>query len=350
MSSQHASPARHGSSSASATHAQAQPGLARAVIVTRRSELEVMLERHGTFGQAEFFLASRGDSIAPYVEAHERLRSVCRSVDGILPPEQRRARVDRDDLERFLFAPDDLIIIIGQDGLVPNVAKYLREQLVIAINPDPLRYDGVLCRHSLETFPRIVAWLNRPSDAYAIQKRPLAHAQQSDGQRILALNEVFVGHRTHQSARYRISTGDAAERHSSSGLICSTGTGCTGWARSIMLQRALEFTLPGPEDRRLAWFVREPFPSVTTQTSLSFGLLSETERLTITSEMGDGGVVFGDGIETDRIDFVAGSTLKLSIAEHALRLVVPGKVAASLEVDTNTKQRRKRSQRQEASK
>jgi hypothetical protein len=117
-----------------------------------------------------------------------------------------------------------------------------------------------------------------------------------------------------------------------------------------MLQRALEFTLPGPEDRRLAWFVREPFPSVTTQTSLSFGLLSESERLTITSEMGDGGVVFGDGIETDRIDFVAGSTLKLSIAEHALRLVVPGKEAASLEVDTNTTQRRKRSQRQQASK
>lgn len=298
-------------------------GLSRAVIVTRRSALDLLLERHGTFGQAEFFLASRGDSIAPYVEAHERLRSACTAVDGLLPPEQRRARVDRDDLERFLFAPDDLILIIGQDGLVPNVAKYLRGQFVVAINPDPDRYDGVLCRHSLATLPGVVAWLRRPSAAFVVEERPLAIAQQSDGQRILALNEVFVGHRSHQSARYRISTGDSVERHSSSGLICSTGTGCTGWARSIILQRALQLRLPGPEDRTLAWFVREPFPSVTTQTGLSFGLLSESERLTVTSEMSDGGVVFGDGIETDRIEFSAGSTLRISIAEHALRLVVP---------------------------
>jgi NAD kinase len=71
----------------------------------------------------------------------------------------------------------------------------------------------------------------------------MAHARLDDGQQLLALNEIFVGHRTHQSARYRIRPADEQEeRHSSSGVIVSTGTGATGWARSI--QRSAQTGLP----------------------------------------------------------------------------------------------------------
>ena len=48
-------------------------------------------------------------------------------------------------------------------------------------------------------------------------------AEADDGQRLLALNEVFVGHTSHQSARYRVTFGDAEERQSSSGVIVATG-------------------------------------------------------------------------------------------------------------------------------
>ena len=34
-----------------------------------------------------------------------------RTQDSI-PPDQRRVRVDRGDLDRFLFAPDDVIVIV----------------------------------------------------------------------------------------------------------------------------------------------------------------------------------------------------------------------------------------------
>jgi hypothetical protein len=309
--------------------------------------LDQLLDRHGTMGQTEFFLASRGEAIAPYVESHERQRQACVTVDASLPAEQRRARVDRDDLARFLFAPDDLVIIVGQDGLVPNVAKYLRGQMVVGVNPDPARYDGVLCRHRAEGVAQAIAWCVAPSaKAFVVERRTLAMATSTgDGQTLLALNEVFVGHRTHQSARYRLGVGEKSERQSSSGIICSTGTGCTGWARSIMLQRAAppqpspeaarakskpaKGGVPGPSERTLAWFVREPFPSVTTGTSLSQGVLRERERLTITSEMGEGGVVFADGIEPDFIEFGAGCTVEVGVASHALNLVAPSNAEAT---------------------
>jgi hypothetical protein len=35
-------------------------------------------------------------------------------------------------------------VVIGQDGLVANVLKYLDKQLLVGVNPDPDRWEGVL--------------------------------------------------------------------------------------------------------------------------------------------------------------------------------------------------------------
>lgn len=69
--------------------------------------------------------------------------------------------------------------------------------------------------------------------------------------------------------------------------------------------------------------MREPFPSVSTGTALDHGRLSEGERLVVFSEMGEGGVVFADGIENDRLDFLSGQVVELGLAERELKLVVP---------------------------
>mgnify|MGYP001390939678 CR=1 FL=1 len=153
--------------------------------------------------------------------------------------------------------------------------------------------------------------------------RTLAVATREDGQKLLALNEVFVGHRTHQSARYRLQVGKATERHSSSGVLCATGTGATGWARSICEQRGIAEDLPDPEEPRLVWLVREPFPSVSTQTELDFGFLKPNQSLILHSEMSEGGVAFADGIESDALEFLGGQTITIRRADGALRLVVP---------------------------
>jgi hypothetical protein len=216
-----------------------------------------------------------------------------------------------------------VVLVVGQDGLIPNAAKYLEGQIAIGINPDPDRYDGVLCRHPPARIGDLLTWLREPAgDAFRIQRRTMLEAEREDGQRLLALNEVFVGHRTHQSARYRLRVEAREERQSSSGLICASGTGCTGWALSIALQRNLASELPTPEEDRGVWFVREPFPSVHTKVSLDHGGISRTSGLEVRSEMPEGGVAFADGIESDRIEFSDGETLRVRLAERKLALVI----------------------------
>ncbi len=291
----------------------------RVVVVTRSTPYEALLERHATRGQAQFFLESRGQDLAVVEASHQRFTHALGRVLQAIPPKWRRATLDRRDLDRFLFEPEDLVVAVGQDGLVANVAKYLAGQPVVGINPLPDEYDGILVPHPPEAAADLLSTVARARAT--IEPRTMVEAALDDGQRLLALNEVFVGHRSHQSARYRIAVREQAERHSSSGLIVSTGTGASGWARSINLSRENVLDLPKPAQRRLAFFVREAFPSIATGTDLTSGVLADTEPLEIVSEMNEGGVVFGDGIEEDHLAFGWGQTVSIRTASVALEWV-----------------------------
>lgn len=293
----------------------------RAVVVRRATEYELLLARHATRGQAEFFLRSRGQAVEDIEAEHRRMHDVHRAVLSHIPSKWRRAEVGRSDLDRFLFEPGDVVIAVGQDGLVANIAKYLDGQPVIGVNPLPERFDGVLARITPD---QVRDLLHRVNDgrSLGIESRTMVRASLDDSQSILALNEVFVGHRTHQSARYRIRWSGREERQSSSGVIVSTGTGATGWARSINQAAAEPVALPGPTDPRIAFFVREAFPSVATGTSIARGLCAEREAIQVVSEMNQGGVVFGDGIEDDFLAFEWGQSLTVGVSERRLQLVI----------------------------
>lgn len=291
----------------------------RCVLIERPTEYQELIARHGTHDQAAFFLAQRGQRIEDLRRRHDQHRQQHQQVLGAVPPEWRRASIQRDDLDRFLFEPDDVIVVLGQDGLVANVAKYLDQQPVLGLNPEPERNPGVLVTHPPDAAAELMRDLHR--GRVTIQSRTMATASLDDGQTLTALNELFVGHASHQSARYTIAFGDSVERQSSSGVIITTGTGATGWAASIHRERRSALDLPDPEEPRLAFFVREPWPSPATGTSLSEGVLEPGEHVTITSELGDGAVVFGDGIEADRIHLDWGQTIRVGISERTLQLV-----------------------------
>ena len=163
----------------------------------------------------------------------------------------------------------------------------------------------------------------------------MAEARLNTGESICGVNDIFVGPRSHTSARYTIHSGGSSERQSSSGIIISTGLGSTGWLRSIltgatgiasaMSGGAIERT----EVQQFAWdsdylffSVREPWPSRTSSAEIAFGKVTEKEPLTLVSHMPENGIIFSDGMEEDFLQFNAGTEAIISVAEKRGHLVV----------------------------
>ena len=290
----------------------------RAVLVTRETDYERLLAVHATREQARFFLKTRGQDLEEAAARHAAFGAVLGQVRHAIPDSWRVANVGRADLDRFLFAPEDVVIAVGQDGLVANLAKYLAGQPVVGVNPAPDIYEGVLAAFRAEAVAGLLPAC--AAGAAGLERRTMAEARLDDGQTLMALNEIFIGHASHQSARYELDLGGARERQSSSGLIVATGTGATGWARSILTATHHEVRL-GPADRALAMLVREAWPSVATGASLTFGPVDDGHPLTVTSQMNEGGVVFADGIEQDRLEFGWGRRVTVGVAAQTLNLV-----------------------------
>ena len=284
----------------------------RLVVVHRRTWLAELLEVHSTLGAVEFFLNGRGLGIETLRAADEAQRRTLDAVSNAVPAQWRYAEVERGQLSRFLFEPDDLVVVVGQDGLIPNVSKYLRDQPVLGISPDA---PGALCSHSPEDLRDLLAGRGSPGT----EVRTMVEAIVDDGQRLRALNEIFAGDRGHQSARYDLRVGGSAETQSSSGVVVGTGTGAGGWLASLWGQNRPGFGLPGATSGELAYFVREAWPSGTTGTSLTAGLLAEGEGLELSARSTL--VVFGDGIERDFLRLEWGQGLTVRKAEGGLKLM-----------------------------
>lgn len=283
----------------------------RLVVAHRHTQLEVLLAEHATLSAAEFFLHARGQDLAPIIAADEAQRRALDEVTSAAPDDWRRAVIERGELSRFLFEPDDTVVVVGQDGLVANVAKYLSGQTVLGVAPGQV---GLLCRARPSDVRPLLSGALQPQ----FSPRGMVEARVDDGQVLTALNEVFVGDVGHQSARYRLEVGARAESQSSSGLIVGTGTGATGWLASLWQQSSPSFALPASDARDLAFFVREAWPGAG-HASLVSGVLAHDAVLRLRAESSL--VAFGDGIESDRLRIEWGQEVVVCRSPRELRLV-----------------------------
>jgi NAD kinase len=305
----------------------------RLVLVTRQTEQEALVERFQTRSQAQFYLTQAGHDFGRIRAVHEVYQESLRAVRAAIPTEMKLHVIERRTLPQYRFEPKDVVVTLGQDGVVANVAKYLDGQPLIAVNPDPSTIDGVLLPVQVPAFARV---LERTLAGRAeITGVTMAEAKLSDGQVLRAVNDIFVGAASHVSARYRIGLGQRAEEQSSSGVIVSTGVGSTGWLRSIYagaLAIAREVA-PGPaeppapkpmpwDSEDLVFNVREPWPSLTTGASLVSGRVTRGHTLDVVSRMPEGGVIFGDGMQADYVAFNSGTSAAIGVAASRLRLVI----------------------------
>ncbi len=306
----------------------------RIVVVTKKTGLEELIERFNSRAQAQFYIEHLGGDFGEYLEAHACYAEAVAAVQRVLPRGLKRHVIERGFLPSYLFGDGDLVLTIGPDGLVVNTAKYLAAQPILAINPDPRRVDGILIPFGVDEAGEWVA--RAVAGRAALRRVTMAQAALNDGQVLYAFNDLFVGPRSHVSARYRIEYAGQAEDQSSSGLIVSTGAGSTGWLQSVVTGAArvtagvtgLDLTPPAPESYRLPWeadelyfAVREPFTSRTSQARLVFGKLSARQTLVLRSYMPENGVIFSDGIEKDFVGFNAGVVATIGLAERKAYLI-----------------------------
>ena len=305
----------------------------KVVIVTRRTQLEELVARFNTVPQAQFYLEHAGQDFMPIAAEHQRYQAVLDGVRGRIPEGLKQQIIERSFLPQFKFGESDLVITIGPDGLVVNTAKYLNQQPILAVNPDPESIDGVLLPFDSNNFDRALEL----SLQQELEVKPvtMVETQMSDGQRLLGFNDMFIGAKTHVSARYDIAQGPQKEYQSSSGIIVSTGAGSTGWLQSVYTGAARVIETLGGQIRplknggRLPWdsdhliyAVREPFPSKVTGTRMSFGVITKNKPLVLISRMSDNGVIFSDGIEADYLRFNAGTTATIRVADQKAHMLV----------------------------
>lgn len=304
-------------------------GIEYAIIVKNKTRLEALIERFNTSAQAKFYIERSGGNFEDYEIEHHHFHRSLAQVQRRLSKVVKNKIVERNFLSAFLFNDKQVVIVVGQDGLVANTAKYVNEIPIVAVNPDSERYEGVLLPFNPDNFidgvEKVIA------QKFNTKTTTLAEVKLNDGQRLLAFNDLFIGASSHVSARYKITYNHKNEEHSSSGIIVSTQAGSTGWLSSIFnmtfaMHQYIEKDnskkkIVKLKDDQLMFAVREPFQSKKTQVELVTGILTGQTKLVLESLMPTNGVIFSDGIEMDFLNFNSGSIATIGAAKEKAKLV-----------------------------
>lgn len=305
--------------------------LETAVIIRDKTRLEQLIERFNSKAQAKFYIERSGSNFDFYEKEHEQFYIALDSLTTNLKNILKAKIIFREFLPTYIFTDSEIVVAIGQDGLVANTAKYLTGQLLAGVNPDPQSYDGVLL--PFNSTSAISAIKNVVKGHINSKTVSLAKASLNDGQELLAFNDFYIGAKSHVSSRYKITFKEASEVQSSSGIIISTQAGSTGWLSSVLNMAynvsshfgirvsQSSFNLHQTESD-LVFTVREPFASIASETNIGFGIIKRGESLVIESRMSESGVIFSDGIENDFLAFNTGSQVKITVASQTVDLLI----------------------------
>ena len=209
----------------------------RIVVVARPTEYAALLARHGTREQARFFLDGRGRAI-------DRDRGAGRRPTG-------RARDNRRGHPGRLAAGPGPAL--GPRPLPVRARRHRRDGRAVRPGRErrqvPRRAAGHRCQSRSRTRRGRsgAARAREPSRTAASERQPPVARRSTSGRWSRRASTTASGcshstrsssgHASHQSARYLLRCPGGSEHQSSSGIVVTTGTGATGWGRSIGLER-----------------------------------------------------------------------------------------------------------------
>jgi hypothetical protein len=96
------------------------------VLIRRQTRLDELLRRFNSVAQARFNIERLGADFSDYETEQQEYKMSVAGAHEILSGLGRVHQMDRSYLPNFLFGPEDIVVAVGQDGMVANTHKTFR--------------------------------------------------------------------------------------------------------------------------------------------------------------------------------------------------------------------------------
>lgn len=205
----------------------------------------------------------------------------------------------------------DLIIAVGGDGTFLEAARHSTGQVIFGVNSAPEYSVGRYCIATAKSFKQIFAKLRKGQCREQFLSR-LRLTVEGHKRHFDILNDVLVCHQNPAVlCRYLIGVRNQREEQRSSGVWISTPAGSTGAIHSAG-GKILKAT-----ENKFQYLPRELFQQHRRHYRLTGGILSKTDKISITSLMRQGRI-FIDGAHWS-VNFPYGCSAAISISPNPIK-------------------------------
>jgi hypothetical protein len=267
--------------------------LSRLLVAPKVSKFEWDLNRYGVTSRELIRKYEReGVDTDRILKSHEQQKDALREFKRLFPD---ATYVARGQITRKLVDKALLVVSLGGDNHFQYVSHFVEKTLMIGVNLDPSRSEGMLnslpasqaedLRRKLEDkgLKNFESWTRIQ---IALDGVKLAH---------LAVSEVYMGESLRSNmSRHVLFKGRRREEQKCSGIVFSTGSGSTGWydsAARYLFPKGAAFSKRVTEIR---FVLTEPYSGKLARSKMKHGVIRPTEKIKVLSLNDSSGVLMID--------------------------------------------------------
>lgn len=256
---------------------KSHPKIKRVYVTYKRTVYEKYVETEKT-SELKRLIRKKHFSIRSILDAHQThnaaVQKVTLTLENLGITYGMSVRHEIKSLNRY-----DLILTVGGDGTFLRSAHWVKNQLIMGINSSPNLSVGALCSVTINDFEKKLTAIL----AGKFSVRQVTRIQIRVNGKILpveAVNDIlFTNNSPAATSRYYIHHKGQHEEHKSSGIWIASASGSTA------VISALGGTKMKPTEKRFQFVVREPYQGIYHPYHIKRGILSEDQKLKITSKM-----------------------------------------------------------------